>query len=79
MSKEEQEAESMISLMNEMRAMQLRNKNDPNMTDEQRRKGAEEMMKRIAAVMNIGDDSYGEDDGYPESDEEAVWQLLLNY
>lgn len=52
--------------------MQLRSKNDQNLTDEQRRKGAEEMMKRIAAVMNIGDDSYGEDDCCPESDEEAV-------
>ena len=63
LSKEEQEAESMISLINEMRALQMRNKNDSSLTDEQRRKGAEDMMKRLAAVMNVGDDSYGEDNG----------------
>lgn len=65
LSSEEKEAESMISLMNEMRNMQLRNKNDPSLTDEQRRKNAEDMMLRLAAMMDIGDDSY-DDEGTQE-------------
>ena len=60
---EEKEAESMISLMNEMRNMQLRNKNDSSLTDEQRRKNAEDMMLKIAAMMGMGDEDYGEEDG----------------
>ena len=42
----------MISLMSEMRNMQMMSK---NLTDEQRRKNAEEMMMKLAAMMDIGD------------------------
>jgi hypothetical protein len=62
LTQEEKEAESMISLMNEMRNMQLRNKNDPSLTDEQRRKNAEDMMLKIAALMDFGDESYGDEE-----------------
>lgn len=56
LTQEEKDAESMISLMNEMRNMQLRNKNDSSLTDEQRRKNAEDMMLKIAAMMDFGED-----------------------
>jgi len=52
LTKDEEETESMISLMTEMRNMQMMSK---NLTDEQRRKNAEEMMMKLAAMIDIGD------------------------
>lgn len=60
LTKDEQDSESMISLMTEMRDLQL---NSKNLSDEQRRKGAEDMMMKLAAMMEMGD---SDDDGCQE-------------
>lgn len=58
LSKDEQDAESMISLMSEMRNLQMRNKANPGISDEQRHKDAEAMMHKLAAMMGMDGDEY---------------------
>lgn len=63
------EAESMISLMQEMKRMQVASK-DKVLSDEDRRQKAEDMIMKIAAMMNLGDDEDCEE-GDPEE-----WEKL---
>ena len=64
----------MITMMQEIKNMQTAFK-DPSgaqVSDEERRKRAEDMILKIAAMMDLGED--GEDDD-PEDDE---WENLKN-
>ena len=40
------------------------NRNQPGITDEQRRKNAEEMMLKFAETMGIGDEDYCDEDDF---------------
>ncbi len=69
LTEQEMEAESMISLMQEMKRMQVASK-DNVLSDEDRRQKAEDMIMKIAAMMDLGDDDDGEE-GDPEE-----WEKL---
>lgn len=45
-----------MNLMQEMKRVQEMNKNTAGLTDEQRRKNAEEMMLKFSKIMGIGED-----------------------
>ena len=65
----EQDTESMISLMKEIKNMQASSK-DPSagpVGDEERRQRAEDMIMKIAAMMDLGED--GEDDDQEDKDD----------
>ena len=51
-----------MNLMQEMKRVQELNKNTTGLTDEQRRKNAEEMMLKFSKIMGIGEDE--EDDEF---------------
>lgn len=72
----EQDAESMIALMQEIKNMQTASKDASGgpISDEERRKRAEDMILKIAAMMDLGED--GEDDDDRGNDEE--WENLKN-
>ena len=55
----EQETESMLKLMQEINHMREQGK---NLSDEERRKGAEALIKKLGQFMNIGEDDEGDDD-----------------
>lgn len=76
MSTTEHDVESMITLMQEMRNMQMQSKDmvDNGMSDEDRRKRASEMILKIAAMMDLGD----EDDGEGDDPDGAEWERLKN-
>ena len=69
LTKEEQESESLISLMSEIKAIQETNKDLP---DEQRRQNAEQMMIKLASAMGLGDDYDPEDE-----DDDDKWTELV--
>ena len=52
----ELQVESLVNLMQEMKRVQETNKNQTGLTDEQRRKNAEEMMLKFSKIMGIGED-----------------------
>ena len=52
----EEQVESLVNLMQEMKRVQEMNKNQTGLTDEQRRKNAEEMMLKFSKIMGIGED-----------------------
>lgn len=52
----ELQVESLVNLMQEMKRVQETNKNQTSLTDEQRRKNAEEMMLKFSKIMGIGED-----------------------
>jgi hypothetical protein len=56
----EEEVESLVNLMQEMKRVQEMNKNTAGLTDEQRRKNAEEMMLKFSKIMGIGEDDEDE-------------------
>ena len=70
----EQETESMITMMQEIKNIQeaFKDPTGAQQSDEDRRKRAEDMIMKIAAMMDLGDD--GEDDD-PDDDE---WENLKN-
>ena len=70
----EQETESMITMMQEIKNIQeaFKDPSGAQVSDEERRKRAEDMIMKIAAMMDLGDD--GEDDD-PDDDE---WENLKN-
>ena len=74
MSAMERETETMLGLMQEIKNMQMASK-DPGaapISDEERRKRAEDMIMKIAGMMDLGDESYGDEDG-GDNDE---WEQL---
>lgn len=56
---EEAEAESMLKLMEEIQNVRETNK---HLNDEERRQNAEKIMMKLAAMMQLGGESDGEDD-----------------
>lgn len=52
----ELQVESLVNLMQEMKRVQETNKNQIGLTDEQRRKNAEEIMLKFSKIMGIGED-----------------------
>ena len=71
---EEMETESMIAMMHEIKQMQLANKDgaNNNISDEERRKKAEDMIMKIASMMNLGD----YDDEEDNVDDDEKWQNM---
>lgn len=68
MEKEEEEADNLIKLMDQIKFAREHNK---GLSDEDRRKNAENIMNQLASMMDLGDDD-DEDGGRDYGDYEEI-------
>ena len=68
LTKEEQEVDSLMALMSEIKQMQEKHqgKDGPKVSDQERRKNAEEMINKLSKMMDIGvDEDYDSQEADP--------------
>ena len=83
LTKEEQEADNLVSLMAEIKEMTKRNQekdaDGKGVSDEERRKNAEEMMFKLSAMMDIGLDEDDEDDEENQDGAGDIKEVWINW